>query len=314
MRRIKPRAGRQSAFTLVELLVVIGIITLLIAILLPALNKARESANRISCQSNLRQISLAVLMYVQDHGTLPGPCTACILDPASVNPPPNYSGTGTGTILNNAFYETRQLSNANLLQNYLGVNNRGVWYCPANSELRQNATPYTVGKPYYGQKLGYCYICNNYNYASTTTVMEPPFYFGDYTSTDPPGFQVPKTLNQIRYGGTGGTWGGSNANAVNEVQACDLNGNPWQSLQQIWMISDIDGLNWDISWSGTFGIVNNSVPYATRPWPPAHNVNGALGRNYSFFDGHVEFRTESTDDTEWPGPVKFSPADPPPPS
>jgi prepilin-type N-terminal cleavage/methylation domain-containing protein/prepilin-type processing-associated H-X9-DG protein len=88
---------RRKGFTLVELLVVIGIIAVLIAMLMPALSRARQQAKSVQCQSNLRQVGQAMLIYANNwrgclfpaycgYGAMPAAWPYFIFKPATATP------------------------------------------------------------------------------------------------------------------------------------------------------------------------------------------------------------------------------------
>lgn len=94
---------RRKAFTLVELLVVIGIIAVLIAILLPALSAARKSAQSLACEANLRTLGQALIMHANEHkGYMP--LAGNISVGGGIDPNDNPQGLGDGAMAKYDYY------------------------------------------------------------------------------------------------------------------------------------------------------------------------------------------------------------------
>lgn len=220
------RSRKTGAFTLVELLVVIGIIALLISILLPSLNKARETANRVKCAANLRSIGQTMLLYENDnHQAYPRTYwngTVATIDQTSATYAADNVG-GIGNPIQNTSIVNNVPTSLFLLLSQEDVT-AGIFVCPSS-----NATPDTYGG---GQstalnRSSFTGVQNNlsYSYACpfpTSAVVAAGFKMN--ATIDPtfaiaadinPGTTPAATDNVLNY--TGGANGAQNSNNHNKA-------------------------------------------------------------------------------------------------
>ncbi len=275
----QPRLVR-NGFTLVELLVVIGIIALLISILLPALSAAREQAKTVKCLSQMRQLGNAFVMYLNENkGWMPS-CDTCgplypqnFTDPTGLNIFPSVSATQTWVGWVDGGPTTAAIQNG-LLYKYL--KNPAIYKCPSDFNEYRTRT-YSMNS----------FLCTGDNSWLITTM------FKIYRIT-----QVGDTAKTIAFAEESDprTVGSTDPNVLkNQWNLGGWYENP--------LICD--------TLSGMPEVTQDGWDDTVASWHRG-------GANFTFIDGHAEYwrftdkRTVNMlkNDPTWPSPRYFTPNDP----
>jgi prepilin-type processing-associated H-X9-DG protein/prepilin-type N-terminal cleavage/methylation domain-containing protein len=149
------RTTRHPAFSLVELLVVIGIIAILIGFLLPAVQRAREAARRAQCANNLKQIALACHSYEDLHGTLPpGGSYATAAGPSFNGAPYSVLARLLEQLEQGALYGQINFKASAFTQPDVIRTRVAVFLCPSDPNDKSSPTSPTTYPATYGANIG----------------------------------------------------------------------------------------------------------------------------------------------------------------